>query len=281
MDATTEKSLTGLGEVAGTIAYMAPELLRGLPADARSDIWALGVVLYEMVAGARPFQGQTGFEVSSAVLSKPPRPLPTHVPSELRTVIERCLEKDPERRFHAGSDVRAALEHIQTGTTPQRGGARRVLGARHQRALAGTLVAIALLAMVLGAMVWFNLAGVKDRLLRGVPGTPRIESLAVLPLTNSSGVAGQEFLSDGMTEALIADLSRLGTFKRIVAPASVMRYKGTKKSLTTVGRELGVDALLTGSVLRSGIARVIAQLVDAGTEDRSGPTATNAICATS
>jgi TolB-like protein/tetratricopeptide (TPR) repeat protein/tRNA A-37 threonylcarbamoyl transferase component Bud32 len=267
MDASTEKSLTGLGEVAGTVAYMAPELLRGLPADARSDIWALGVVLYEMVAGARPFSGQTGFEVSSAVLSQPPRPLPPNVPSELRTVIERCLEKDPERRFHAGSDVRAALEHIQTGRTAGQGRVRRLLGARHQRTVAGTLVALALL--IPGAIVWFNLAGIKDRLLGGAPGTRRIESLAVLPLTNSSGDAGQEFLSDGMTEALIADLSRLGTFKRIVAPGSVMRYKGTKKPLTTVGRELGVDALLTGSVLRSGNrVRVIAQLVDAGTEDQ-------------
>ena len=104
-EATTQTmdSLTGPGAVVGTLAYMAPEQLRGQPADARSDVWALGVVLYEMAAGQRPFQGQTGFELSSAILSQPPAPLrpgPSGaLPAELGAVIARCLEKEPAQRY--------------------------------------------------------------------------------------------------------------------------------------------------------------------------------------
>ena len=104
-DATTvtQHSLTAPGVVAGTLAYMAPEQLRGQPADARSDIWALGVVLYELAAGQRPFQGQTGFELSSAILSQPLPPLPASVPAPLAGVIDRCLAKEPGERYQQGT----------------------------------------------------------------------------------------------------------------------------------------------------------------------------------
>jgi serine/threonine protein kinase len=115
----TELTLAGPGMVVGTLAYMAPEQLRGQPADARSDIWALGVVLYEMAAGRRPFQGRTGFELSSAILNQPPPPLEPGpggaLPAELRAVIERCLEKEPDRRYQRAGEVRAALEAVQSG----------------------------------------------------------------------------------------------------------------------------------------------------------------------
>jgi Tol biopolymer transport system component len=116
-EATTQSqaSMTQAGALAGTVPYMAPEQLRGQPADARSDVWALGVVLYEMTAGARPFQGQTGFELSSAILNQAPPPLPAKVPLELRAVIERCLEKEPSRRYQRASEMHAALEAIQAG----------------------------------------------------------------------------------------------------------------------------------------------------------------------
>lgn len=113
--AGTDVSLTAPGTVAGTIAYMAPELFRGYPADARSDIWALGVVIYEMCAGRRPFQGRTAFELSSAILNAPPAALPDGSDPRLGEMLLSCLEKDPAVRLQRAGDVLAALERIQAG----------------------------------------------------------------------------------------------------------------------------------------------------------------------
>ncbi len=101
--------------IVGTLHYMAPEVLRGESADTHSDLWAFGVVLYEMAAGARPFQGQTGYELSSAILREPPAPLPERVPAGLRAIIQRCLAKEPGQRYQRAGEVRAALEAIQSG----------------------------------------------------------------------------------------------------------------------------------------------------------------------
>ena len=113
-DATTvsRHSLTAPGVVAGTLAYMAPEQLQGQPADARSDIWALGVVLYELATGKRPFQGQTGFDLTAAILRQPLPALPSSVPAPLAGVIDRCLAKEPGERYQQGSEIRAALEAV-------------------------------------------------------------------------------------------------------------------------------------------------------------------------
>ena len=110
-----EKSVTAEGAVAGTLAYMAPELLRGEQADACSDIWALGVVLYEMAAGSRPFAGATGFEQSGAILHEPPAPLPGRIPASLQQIIRRCLAKDPRERYKQANEIRSALETAQVG----------------------------------------------------------------------------------------------------------------------------------------------------------------------
>lgn len=106
----SQLSLTEEGMIAGTLHYLAPETLQGTPADARSDIWALGVVLYEMAAGKRPFEGRTGFELTSAILRDTPVPLPARTPAAMSAVIGKCLEKDLEKRFQTVSEVRAALE---------------------------------------------------------------------------------------------------------------------------------------------------------------------------
>ncbi len=117
-DAATRSAatLTQPGTIAGTLVYMAPEQLRGRSSDARSDLWALGVVLFEMAAGARPFRGDSAFEVSAAIFHERPAPLPAAVSPALASVIERCLEKDPARRYQQAREVRAALEAIQSGT---------------------------------------------------------------------------------------------------------------------------------------------------------------------
>jgi eukaryotic-like serine/threonine-protein kinase len=132
VDATTVShgSVTQPGVLVGTLAYMAPEQLRGRAADVRSDIWALGIMLYEMATGARPFQGQTGFELSAAILGQPPAPLASKVPIALHRVIECCLDKEPERRYQRAVEVRAALDAIQMGAVAPSARSRPPSGGR-------------------------------------------------------------------------------------------------------------------------------------------------------
>ncbi len=259
----SQLSLTQPGSVVGTLAYMAPEQLRGQPTDARSDVWALGAVLYEMASGARPFQGQTGFELSSAIMNQPPAPLPGKVPIELRAVIERCLEKQPERRYQRGGELRAALEAVQTGAVAPWAPWRYRLARR--RWLALTLATVAVVTI----LVALNVGGLRTRLLGSGPAAPRIASLAVLPLENLSEDPEQAFLADGMHEALITDLGKLSGLHRVIARSSVLRYRRTDKPLPEIAQELGVDAVITGSVLRSGDrVRITAHLIRARTEEQ-------------
>ncbi|MFB3094836.1 MAG: protein kinase, partial [Candidatus Acidiferrales bacterium] len=254
--------LTQPGAVMGTLPYMAPEQLRGEPADARSDIWALGVVLHEMLVGERPFRGQTGYELSSAILNQPPPALPAKVPVELRAVIEQCLAKEPGRRYQRAGEVRAALEAVQAGTAvvPWAVWGRR-LARRRFLALAGALAAL------VAVLVGLNVGGLREQLLGGV-GSEQIESIAVLPLENLSGDPEQDYFAAGIHEALITDLAKLSGLGRVIARSSVMRYQGTDKPLPQIARELNVDAVITGSVLRSGDrVRITAQLINAVTEE--------------
>src|SRR5687768_14765496 len=112
----SQRSLTAEGMNAGTLPYMAPELLRGQRGDQRADIWALGVLLYEMVSGRRPFTGATGFELSAAILSHPPEALPGSVPAPMRAIIQQCLAKDPNDRYQHAADVHRALEDLQSAS---------------------------------------------------------------------------------------------------------------------------------------------------------------------
>lgn len=262
-EATTlsRATLTEVGTIAGTPAYMAPEQLRGLAADARSDIWALGVVLYEMATGRRPFQGKTGFELSSAIFSQKPPPLPSAVPAALQAVIERCLAKEPSQRYQRGSEVRAVLESVQSGRALSPWPALRYSLRRRP-----WLVFSAALLATVALLVGLDAFGLRGRLF-GSGGVSGIDSLAVLPLENVSGDPEQGYLADGMHDALITNLARLSGLKRVVARGSVMRFKGTNTSLRTIAKELKVAGLITGAVLKAGDrVRVTAQLVDPMTE---------------
>jgi TolB-like protein/tetratricopeptide (TPR) repeat protein len=253
----TQESLTEAGAVVGTLAYMAPEQLRGKPADARSDVWALGVVLYEMTAGKRPFAGETGFEVSSAILNQAPRPLPAGVPAPLATIIDRCLAKEPLQRYQRAGEVRSALEAMLTGSVPAAWPGWRAALLSHRWAVVLAVVS-ALFVVVAG----LDVGGVRSRVL-GRGGGERVIRMAVLPFANLSGDPEQEYLSDGLTQEMIAHLGRLhpGSLS-VIARTSVMRYKKAETPIDQIGRELGVDYVLEGSAQQEGSrVRITAELI--------------------
>ena len=259
----SEVSLPDAGGIAGTLPYMSPEQLRGEPADTRSDIWALGVLLYELAAGERPFKGQTGFDLSSGILRESAPSLPSTVPVELRAVIERCLAKAPGERYQQASEVQAALEAVQAGAVVASWAAWKYLLFRQQKFLA---VASAIM-VVLATLVGVNVGGVRDRLL-GTTGAARIESIAVLPLANLTGDPEQEYFADGIHDSLITDLARLSGLQRVTARTSVVGYKGTDTPVPEIAEALDVDAVVTGSVMRVGDrVQVTAQLIDGATEE--------------
>ena len=146
----SQRSLTGEGLIAGTLPYMAPELLRGQRGDQRADIWALGVLLYEMVSGRRPFTGATGFELSAAILHKEPDALPSTVPASLAAIIQRCLAKAPDDRYQQATDLHVALEETKTQT---RTAQPRIPGILRRLAV-GVLLLASILAIVV--IAWYR-----------------------------------------------------------------------------------------------------------------------------
>jgi eukaryotic-like serine/threonine-protein kinase len=240
------------GLVMGTVAYMSPEQAEGKPLDARSDIFSFGIVLYELLAGKRPFSGATDLEVLQKIIHEAPPPLSTEGSSpELDKILQKLLEKIPSERYQSAADLVVDLRRLlrQPRTSPAWPRPKR--WARN--------AAIGLAVLIVGATVAY-----RGRVLD--PASSRIRSIAVLPLQNLSGDANQEYFSDGITEELIANLAQIHTLK-VVSRTSVMRYKATTKSAPEIGRELGVDALVEGSLRRSGgRVRVTAELIRASTD---------------
>jgi eukaryotic-like serine/threonine-protein kinase len=259
----SQTDLAGAGLLAGTLPYMAPEQLRAQPPDSRSDIWSFGVLLYEMTSGHRPFPTRSGFELSSAILRDAPPPLPGHISPGLEPAIRKCLAKDPGLRYRHAGEVRSALETLQStatviskvSTTPAMMGRRNLL-------LAGIGGAAALLVILFA----LNVGGWRQRLAHRTAAS-EVHSLAVLPLANLSGDPSQDFFADGMTAELTDELSKIEQL-RVVSRTSVMDYKGTHKPLPQIASELRVNALLEGSVARSGNhVRIATSLYD-GAADR-------------
>ena len=264
-EATTETqaSMTRAGAFLGTLPYMAPEQLRGQRADARSDIWALGLVLYEMVACERPFKGKTGVELSSAILHQPPAPLPRSVPVSSRVVVERCLAKEPGQRYQRASEVRAAIADIQAGTALL--GAVWSYGPSRRRLLGGVSAA----AVTLVALVALDVGGVRT-LLSGTGNAPASIKLAVLPFENLSGDPDQEPLGAGLTDDVIFQLGRLNPDRlSVVSRSSVLRYKDAPQPLQIVAEELGAAYILESSYRsEGGRFRVNARLIRSGDQSQ-------------
>jgi len=247
---------TRAGAVMGTVPYMSPEQVAGRTVDHRSDIFSLGVMLYEMASGRRPFQGESSAEVASAILRDSPPPLADRragLPHGLLEVVTRCLEKEPGARFEGMRDVAAALREVEPAP-----GAPRSRPASSARRVAGGGAALLLVAAVAALMARSGFLGSPGA------GGPEIRSIAVLPLDNYSGDPSQDYFAEGITDAITADLARISRI-RVISRGSAMQFGGANRPSTPeIAKTLDVDAIVEGSVQRSGDrVRITAQLIDA------------------
>ncbi len=261
---------TNPGIVMGTMGYMSPEQVRGQQADARSDIFSFGCVLYEMLTGRRAFQRETAAETMTAILhDEPPEPATSGqmVPGEVGRIIRQCLAKTPNQRLQSARDLALGLR--ATASDPALHVAPEAR--RPSRLIAG-IVAASLLIGAIAAAVYFNAK-------RGNPSDPwpqetiaktpgkehkAVEALAVLPFVNDGGNPETEYLSDGIPDTIIHSLSRLRQRDLKVRPfTSVARYKGREPSLREVAADLDVGAVVTGRVRLRGVSlSVSVALVD-------------------
>ncbi len=257
-----QASLTQAGTAVGTLPYMSPEQLRGENVQVSSDIWAFGVVLYEMATGTRPFKGNT-FELSAAILSEDPVIVPDHIAVELQTVIAGCLVKDAGRRFANASDVGAAFEAVQTAETAL----RLPAGPEPTPAVPASLMTVTVtrrraIGLGIGALA---VAGSGVAWWKLVSGGTTVRSLAVLPLTNTAGDEDLEYLCDGIAESLIQQVSKLRSF-RVRPMGVVLGFKGPKGDPQAAGRQLAVETVLAGTLERRDARLLIsARLVDVAT----------------
>jgi eukaryotic-like serine/threonine-protein kinase len=266
-------TLTREGQIVGTVSYMSPEQLQGVPLDPRSDLFSLGVVLYQMATGQLPYQASTPVDQMLAIVERhPPAPgvVRAGLPRRFDEILSRCLERDRQQRYQSARVLRDDLEALRREpvsralpTLPMPRAPRVEPPVSRRATLAG-----ALLLALLGAgavVVQPPVSGVFSSLWPGrkIPSSP---ALAVLPLDNLSGE--KEYFVDGMTDALIASLGNIGRV-RVISRQSVMRYRKSEKPLPVIARELGVDLVLTGSVLRSGQkVRITAELVQTDPEEQ-------------
>ena len=239
--------------VSGTVPYMSPEQITGKGVDARSDIFSFGCVLYEMLTATRPFSGDSSAETIAAILKEDPRPPAEsgkQVPPELERVLLRCLEKNPDRRFQTTRDLTFALrELLNTSEIPKTAVSRGKLNSRAFR----IGLAITVLAVLVAGVSVYRFTGTAKA----------IDSLAILPFANASGDPNLEYLSDGITESLINNLSQLSQL-RVMARTTVFAYKGRDADPRKVGQQLKVRAVLTGKLTRIEDTLIIqGELVDA------------------
>jgi serine/threonine-protein kinase len=242
------------GVVLGTLGYMSPEQVRGRPADARSDIFSFGAILYEMLSGRRAFHSDSAVETMSAILKEDPPDLSVtnrNISSGLERIVRHCLEKNPEQRFHSARDVAFGLETLSgvTGLAQTDRGSPAGRPSRARRALLAAAAVAALLALA---------AALLRSRSRGGP----IDSIAVLPFVNARQDPNAEYLSDGITESIINRLSRLSQL-RVAARSTVFRFKGREQDPQKTGRELNVRAVVSGKVTQRGETLVVqADLVE-------------------
>ena len=272
---------TASGVILGTAAYMSPEQARGKQTDARTDVFSLGVVIYEMIAGRQPFAGETMSDTLAAILKSEPAPLSEYIsdiPPELEKIVGKALRKNADERYQHIKDLLIDLRDLKQDlefaaqlrrsapTKATAGNAEDVTNVQTAQTtsmaqhLAGEiknhkLASIAaLLALVVGisALYYFTRGNISNKQTSNAP----IDSIAVLPFANAAQDPNAEYLSDGITESLINDLSQLSNLK-VMSSSSVFRYKDKEQDAQKIGHELNVRAVLTGSVKQIGDQLII------------------------
>src|SRR2546430_3456567 len=236
---------TNLGSILGTARYMSPEQAYGAPVDKGTDIWSLGVVLYEMVTGHAPFTGETPGEAMSSILEMEPPPLTSylaHTPVELQQIITKTLRKDRKERYHSAHELLEALKDLRHKLEVEAELARAAavpLWRRWNPKLVGTGVAGLLLG---AAAIWF----LRGELFRASQFNPPEKSIAVVPFLDLSQAKDQEYFCDGISEEILDALAKVDGL-RVVARTSSFSFKGKSTDVSEVGKKLNVENVLEGT----------------------------------
>ncbi len=235
-EAETAARLTETGAVLGTVGYMSPEQVKGVKADARSDIFSLGAVFCEMLTGRRAFRGDSAVETLNAILKEDPEEIPATVPNAtgLTSVARRCLEKNPEERFQSARDFRFALDALSGITTPV---------VKKRNPLRFAAATFGLLAVVASSILVYRYV------VPPGPGRPESEEamrIVVLPFENL-GPQEDEYFAGGMTEEITSRLAVVNGLG-VISRNSALQYVGARKSTKQIGEELGVGYILEGTV---------------------------------
>ncbi len=257
--ATGASLLTREATTLGTVAYMSPEQARGSEIDHRTDIWSVGVLLYELLTGTRPFASDYDQAVIYGILNEDPRPVAELRPEageDVQRVVAKALAKDPEERYQSCSAFEQDLHSVLSGApSPQEPGAAAQRANPRRRPLTVIASVVGVISLALVSVLVF------------LPGEPTFDTIAVLPLNNLSQNPESDYFADGMTDALITELAQIKGFRKVSSRTSVMQFKDAQTSLPEIANLLGVAAIVEGAVQLQGTRVAInVKLIDGVTE---------------